>query len=115
MNQLQTKAHIGILVGFDEMTKGYWCYNLEKCKVMISHDVMVDETTFMLHKYPKAPTIFIPNKVSISNPLKAEKFQQLSSMSTSQCMNQGHSMPILLPSSLDQYSKPTIDHDIIPT
>jgi hypothetical protein len=48
MNKLQAKVHIGILVGFDEMTKGYWCYNLEKRKVMISHDIMVDETTFML-------------------------------------------------------------------
>jgi hypothetical protein len=47
-NKLQVKVHIGIFVGFDEMTKGYWCYNLEKRKVMISHDVTVDETTFML-------------------------------------------------------------------
>ncbi len=50
-NKLEPTSCEGLFVGYDDVTEGYCCFILQKCKMLISRDVRIDEQSFMNEHY----------------------------------------------------------------
>jgi hypothetical protein len=73
-NKLEPKSCEGVLVGYDEVTKGYCCFIPQTRKMLVSRDVRVDEQSFMNQQYSSwtvqkyEPLIFDPCEITTSQP-----------------------------------------------
>lgn len=54
-HKLESKTKKAILVGYDNQTKGYCVYDPELCKVLITRDIVCDETKLGMEFFKHTP------------------------------------------------------------